>query len=281
MELRTSMPLKAALKYMDLNKSSYCYESQLRSEDKRIFPLDPELENVLKGMCGYELTLGYDKATDYLRAKHESIWNRKKVYRHMKALKLLQPRHIKRLWKKNKRLAAFCPLHSNVRWEADLTWVPTRMGTMYLFVLEDVYDKEVLAGHMGIRAGAEEAIACLKEALRKRFGVESAFGLHLTVRVDRGCQFTAEAFAEFAHSAGIELEFCGIQTPNDKPYIESFIGCYKLEEVYRNDYQTFFEAYDGWKNYLTWYNTSRPHGSLNNLSPVEFRKRKKVSTKTN
>jgi putative transposase len=274
------MTLKAALGYMDLEKSSYSYESRLRSENKRIFPLDPELEKALKNMCGYELTLGYDKATDYLRSKHGKVWNRKKVYRHMEALKLLQPRHIKRLWRKNKRLAAFCAIQSNVRWESDLTWVSTRMGVMYLFVIEDVYDKEVLSGHMDIRAGAQEAIECLKEALRKRFGQESARGLRLTVRVDRGCQFTAEAFAEFARSAGIELEFCGIQTPNDKPYIESFIGCYKLEEVYRNDYQTFFEAYDGWTNYMGWYNTARPHGSLDNLSPVQSRERKKVSAKT-
>lgn len=274
------MTLKAALGHMDLNKSSYCYESRPRSRDRRMFPFDPQLERALKDMTGYELTLGYDKATDYLRAKHGKIWNRKKVYRHMAHLRLLQPRGIKRAWKKNKRLAAFCAIQSNVRWEADLTWVPTRMGVMYLFVIEDIYDKEVLAGHMDIRAGAQEAIECLKKALGRRFARESAPGLRLTVRVDRGCQFTAEAFAEFARSAGIALEFCGIQTPNDKPYIESFIGCYKLEEVYRNDYQTFFEAYDGWGNYMTWYNTARPHGSLDNLSPVEFRERKKVSTKT-
>lgn len=274
------MTLKAALGYLDLNKSSYCYENRPRSRAKRIFPLDPELKKALTDMRGYELALGCDKATDYLRAKHRKVWNRKKVYRHMEALKLLRPRHIKRLWKKNKRLAVFCPLQSNARWEADLTWVPTRMGVMYLFVVEDVYDKEALSGHMDIRAGAEEAVEGLKEALKKRFGQASARGLRLTARVDRGCQFTAETFAEFAHSAGIHLEFCGVQTPNDKPYIESFIGCYKLEEVYRNDYQTFFEAYDGWKNYMSWHNTARPHGSLNNLSPTEFRERKKVSTKT-
>ena len=61
------MKLAEALKYVDLNKSSYCYERRPRSEDKRIFPLDEELEKALKGMTGYELTLGYDKATPYLR----------------------------------------------------------------------------------------------------------------------------------------------------------------------------------------------------------------------
>lgn len=124
------MSLKAALGYMDLSKSSYCYESQLGSGGERAFPLDPELERALKEMTGYELTLGYDKATPYLRWKHDRIWNRKKVYRHMKALSLLQPRSVKRIWIKNRRLGTSQAAQSNRRWEADMTYVPTRMGNM-------------------------------------------------------------------------------------------------------------------------------------------------------
>ena len=151
-----------------------------------------------------------------------------------------------------------------------MTYVPTEMGNMYLFVIEAIHDKEVVGAHMDIRCGAKQAIEALKQALIKRFGQESAYGLELIVRVDRGCQFTAEDFAQFAIGCEIKLEFCGIQTPNDKPYIESFIGCYKREEVYRNQYEDFFEAVEGWKNYLEWYNHRRPHGSLNNLPPAVF-----------
>lgn len=273
------MTLVAALGYMGLAKSSCLYKSRLGTECKRTFPLDPELETVLKELSGYELTLGYDKLTPYLRGKYGRVWNRKKIYRHMSEMKLLQPRSVKRIWIKNKRLAAFCAIQSNVRWEADLTFVPTRMGNMYLFVIEDIYDKEVIGGHMDIRCGAQQAIEALKQALVKRFGKESAEGLELIVRVDRGCQFTAEDFAQYAITCGIKLEFCGVQTPNDKPYIESFIGCYKREEVYRNQYEDFFEAVEGWKNYLEWYNNHRPHGSLNNLPPAVF-KQQKFSTKT-
>ena len=273
------MRLNAALSYLDLGKSSYCYESLPRSEDKRIFPLDPELEKALKEMTGYELTLGYDKATPYLRWKHDRVWNHKKVYRHMSALKLLQPRSIKRIWIKNRRLGMSQATQSNRRWEADMTYVPTRMGNLYLFVIEDIHDKEVVGSQMDIRSGAEQAIEALKHALIKRFGRESAYGLELIVRVDRGCQFTAHDFVQFAIGCGIKLEFCGVQTPNDKPYIESFIGCYKREEVYRNQYEDFFEAVEGGKNYLEWYHHRRPHGSLNNLPPVVF-KLENSSTKT-
>ena len=265
------MKLTRALFYMDLSKSSYCYERRPRSEDKRIFPLDTELEKALKEMSGYELTLGYGKATPYLRWKHNRIWNRKKVYRHMSELKLLQPRSIKRIWIKNKRLGKSQATQSNRRWEADMTYVSTQMGNMYLFVIEDIHDKEVVGWCMDIHCGAQQAVEALKQALMKRFGQESVHGLELIVRVDRGCQFTAQDFAQFAVSCGVKLEFCGVQTPNDKPYIESFIGCYKREEVYRNQYDDFFEAIEGWKNYLEWYHYRRPHGSLNDQPPVGFK----------
>ena len=187
------MKLTVALEYVNLNKSSYCYQRRPRSEDKRIFPLDTELEKALKEMSDYELTLGYSKATPYLRWKHDRVWNRKKVYRHMSELKLLQPRSIKRIWIKNRRLGLSQATESNRRWEADMTYVPTRMGNMYLFVIEDIHDKEIVGWHMDIRCGAQQAIEALKQALMKRFGRESAYGLELIVRVDRGCQFTEEA----------------------------------------------------------------------------------------
>jgi len=277
-ELRKTMKLSAALKYLNLSKSSYSYTSCNADKPKRVYVLDSELSDALRGLTGYELTIGCKKTTTYVRQKHKCVWNHKKVYRHMESLKLLQPKRIKRRWIKNKRLSFSCPIASNVRWEADMTFVPTGIGSTYLFIVEDVYDREVIGGQMSLQAGAREAVKSLEEAVDKRFGVGNrAEGLHLTVRVDRGCQYTAEAFETFALSRGINLEFCGVQTPNDKPYIESFIGCYKSEEVYRNDYTSFFEAYEGWKNYLEWYNYHRPHGSLGNVSPVSF-KESKLST---
>jgi len=196
----------------------------------------------------------------------------------MAALNLLQPKNIKRRFIKNRRLAICSPIQSNVRWEADLTYVSTQMGNMYLFVVEDVYDKEILSGHMDIQCGAAEAIQSLKKAIDRQFNGVVDKDLVLTLRIDRGCQFTAEKFAKFAKSQNITLEFCGIQTPNDKPFIESFFGCYKREEVYRTVYEDFFQAYDGWKNYIKWYDELRPHGALKDMTPKAFRESKKSHT---
>jgi putative transposase len=271
------MSLRASLKHLDLAKSTYMYQPPGSEKKERPYRLDPDLQHALSQLSGYELTLGYRKLADYLRSEHDRIWNRKKVYKHMKTLGLLQPRHIKRCWKKNRRLSFSSPIASNVRWEMDLTWVHTQMGNVYLFMVEDTHDRELIGGEMGLQCKAEQAIQALRQALIRRFGCEQAQGLSLTIRVDRGCQFTAEAFGSYAQSCGIEVEYCGIQTPNDKPYIESFIGCYKQEEVYRNDYASFFEAYEAWQRYVAWYNEKRPHGSIGNRSPRQFREAKNLS----
>jgi len=60
------MTLSSALKYMDLSKSSYFYKVKPNSKRIQPYKLDPELEKVLLGLTGYELTLGYDKTTDYI-----------------------------------------------------------------------------------------------------------------------------------------------------------------------------------------------------------------------
>ncbi len=262
---------------MDLAKSTYLYQPTSSEKKERVYRLDSSLEQALHQLSGYELTLGHRKLTYYLRDEHDQIWNHKKVYKHMKHLELLQPRHIKRRWKKNRRLHYCSPIASDIRWEMDLTWVPTQMGNAYLFVVEDTHDRELIGSEMGLQCKADQAIEALRQALLNRFGTEHAEDLHLSVRVDRGCQFTAEAFDVYAQSCGIELEFCAIQTPNDKPYIESFIGCYKQEEVYRNDYASFFEAYDSWQRYIAWYNEKRPHGALGNRSPKQFRETENLS----
>lgn len=270
-ELRKKMRLTAGLKYLELAKSSYGYYGKQKAEERHRKAMDQTLVSALNELRGYELTLGYRKLSRYLRRKHRQKWNKKKVYRHMKCLGLLQPKRIKRRWIANRRLAAYCALHSNVRWEADLALVQTQMGPLYLFLVEDTCDRELISGQMGIQCGALEAKQTLAEALRKRFGQEQApEGLQLTLRIDRGCQFTAQGFIEYAQGCGLKVEFCGVQTPNDKPYIESFISCYKADEVYRNHYEDYFQALEGWKKYVQWYNHERPHGSLNDLAPLQF-----------
>ena len=258
---------------MTLNRSSWYYKTKPKGDKKSVRPLDPTLVNRLVSLKDYELTLGYRKTTAYFMNTFNEVFNHKKVYRHMDSLKLLQPKHVRKpKVKKLSKVLWYCPLQSNLRWESDLTLVPTHGGFSYLFTVIDVFDKEVIGSYFGLRCRCSEAIEALRQAVSSRFhNGKIPDNLILTLRLDRGCQFTAFDFINAARVLNITIEFCDVQSPNQKPFIESFFANFKREEVYRNSYQHFSHAFSAWKNYLHWYNHRRPHSALNFLSPVQFR----------
>jgi len=57
-----------------------------------------------------------------------------------------------------------------------------------------------------------------------------------------------------------------------KPYIESFFGSYKTEELYRNEYSSLAEARTGWESYRAWYRNDRLHQALWYKSPLDYAK---------
>jgi len=256
--------LKEALGVAGLSKSSYFYRPQPRSPR----PLNGRLLGALEAISGREAFYGYRKKTHYLR--HQGLWcNAKAVYRHLKALGGLQPR--KRKGVRAQGLAFSRPEASNQRWEADLVESPCGIdGKGFGIALIDAFDKEVIAQEFSQRCRAQEVEGVLLDAVCKRFpGGYVPETLKVVLRIDRGGQFIARRIIALAKTLGIKPEVCGLQTPNDKPYIESFYASYKTEEVYRNWYQTFEEAKGGWEDYIGWYNTRRLHQSLGYKTPAQ------------
>lgn len=212
------------------------------------------------------MVYGYRKVTELLDA-----YNHKKIYRHMRVLGLLQPRRLKK--KATKRLPWECPIRSNVRWEGDLTYVWDGTKCNYLFVIVDAYDKEPIGDHYGLRSRAQEAIGSLEDAVKNRFGsLETVREYRVSLRVDQGSQYISNEFRRRAKQLGVKLEYCGIDCPDDKPYIESFFSRYKCEEVYRNEYNSFIQGFLSWLQYKHWYKTKRLHQGLGYMTISEFKK---------
>jgi len=261
--------LKMALQVVQLSRASYYRRlTSLDKPDRRQRELDKELVKELIELSGYETTYGYRKVTVKLEQ-----YNHKKVYRHMKRMNMLQPRKLKKFHKH--RLPITCPIESDSRWEADLTYVFDGRQTNYLFNIIDVYDKEPIGDYYGLRCRADEAIHSLEEAVKTRFGsLELVKEYRVTMRVDQGSQYISKKFKKRAKELGVKLEYCGIKCPDDKPYIESFFSRYKCEEVYRNEYQSYRDAFLGWIQYKHWYKTERIHQGLNWMTIPEFKNKK-------
>ena len=260
-------PLKAALEAVGMAKSSYYYRSVGQRKPRS---LDETLVRAIKEVRqGYAGVYGYRKVTMALRAEGCKV-NAKKVLRHLRALGLTQPRKLKgRKWS---RPAIVRPAVCNTYWEADFTYVWTGNANAYLCVVIDAWDRDIVGDVFSDRCRAWEAAEALEKAVLSRFGGRVPYSHELTLRVDRGPQFTARSFREAARILNVRLEYAGIQCPEDKPYIESFFGSYKTEELYRNEYNSLAEARTGWESYRAWYRYDRLHQGLMYRSPREYAK---------
>lgn len=254
---------RIAIRATFLTKATYYYTPK-QTGDARKKPLDEQLVILLKSLSGYELVYGYRKTTEKF-----VIYNHKKVYRHMKQLDMLQPKKLKK--KHLKRLPVCCPTGSNIRWEGDLTYVWDGNKINYLFAIVDAFDKDPIGDYYGLRCRAEEAIHSLEESVKTRFGsLEPVDYTRVVLRLDQGSQYISKKFRRRAKELGVKIEYCGIDCPDDKPYIESFFSRYKCEEVYRNQYRCYTEAMLGWLQYKHWYKTERIHQGLDWMTIPEF-----------
>ena len=237
------LSLMQACQAVGLAKSTWYYQPRLRPPR----PLNPELVTAIERIWTEGRGVyGYRKVHARLQAPGWRV-NHKAVLRHLRSMQRLQPRKLKGIrWT---RPRVVYPTASNTYWEMDLTYVWCGSSFGYIFAVLDAYDKGVPGAHFGDRCRAVEAIQALEEAIATRFGGRVPTGHTLILRVDRGSQFIARRFQEATKTLNVTLEYAGIQCPDDKPYIESFFGHYKTEEVYRSAYTTIAEGQVGWQLY--------------------------------
>lgn len=256
--------LRQALEVVGLSKSSFFYRPRLRAPR----PIDSKLVRAIGEVRkGYAEVYGVRRIHAALKARGFSV-NRKKVFRHLKALGITQPRKVKgQRWSHPARIS---PPAANLYWEMDFTYTWMGSGNSYLCIVVDAWDRDVVGDVFSERCRAEEACLTLERAVMNRFGERVPEGHRLALRVDRGSQFISRRFREAARALNVQLEYAGVRCPEDKPYVESFIGSYKTEEVYRREYGSLAGAREGWQSYKTWYRTARLHQSLGYKSPKAF-----------
>jgi putative transposase len=258
-------PVSLSLKAIELPSSTYHYHSGSKRKSRA---LDESLVAAInKVREGRNEVYGYRRITRALPQMHIKA-NGKKVLRHLRALGLLQPRKVKGERWTHPELVK--PAAANIYWEGDFSYVWTGEGNAYLCAVIDAWDRDIVGDIFSERCRAIETSDALEKAVISRFGGKVPEGHHLILRVDRGSQFRARKFRETARILNVTLEYAGVKCPEDKPYIESFFGSYKTEEIYRREYRSFSEAKTGWETYRDWYCTLRLHGSLAYMSPREY-----------
>ncbi len=157
----------------------------------------------------------------------------------------------------------------NQRWAADITFIATNQGWLYLAVIMDLYSRRIIGWSMSRWINRHLVIDALNMAIgARRPGVE------LIHHSDRGSQYTSDDFRDELLKHGIECSMSACGNCYDNAVVESFFGLMKREWVNRVRYRTREEARADVFEYIEcFYNRKRRHGYLGNISPVEFEKR--------
>jgi putative transposase len=148
----------------------------------------------------------------------------------------------------------------NQVWAMDITYVPMARGFVYLAAVVDWCSRRVLAWRLSITMEAAFCVEALEEALA-RHGRPGIFN------TDQGSQFTGEAFTGVLTRNGIAISMDGKGAWRDNVFVERLWRSVKHEEVYLRAYDTVAEARASIGRYLSFYNTRRPHSSLDRQTP--------------
>ena len=162
----------------------------------------------------------------------------------------------------------FDPQKPNERWVADITYIPTREGWLYLAAVEDLYSRMVVGWSMAEHMESRLVVDALEMAVTRRFPDEG-----LLAHSDRGSQYASDHYQRLLGRHGIECSMSGVGQCWDNAPMESFFASLKKELVHHEDYQTRAEARASIFEYIeTFYNPKRRHSSLGYLSPADFEK---------
>jgi len=157
---------------------------------------------------------------------------------------------------------------SNQLWVADITYVPTWAGFLYLAVVLDAWSRRVVgwsfAGHLRV----ELVLAALEMAIRRR---QPRAVIHHS---DQGSQYTSVAFGKRCQQAGVRPSMGSVGDAYDNAMCESFFATLECELLDRVRLRTREEAELAVFEFIEgWYNTHRRHSALDYQSPMEYESR--------
>jgi putative transposase len=151
----------------------------------------------------------------------------------------------------------------NQVWAMDITYIPMARGFVYLAAVVDWYSRKVLAWRVSISMETDFCIEAMEEAIQR-------YGMPEIVNTDQGSQFTSAAFTGLLQEHGLCISMDGKGCRRDNVFVERLWKSVKYEEAYLRAYASVSEAKAGLARYLAFYNTRRPHSSLDRLTPDQF-----------
>ena len=166
----------------------------------------------------------------------------------------------------------FNPAAPNQAWLADITYIRTRSGWLYLAVVLDLFARKVVGWAMAPDMQAKLVCRALQLAIVQR---QPAAGL--IVHSDRGSQYASAAHQKLLSNHGLVGSMSRKGNCWDNAEMERFFLNLKMERVWQNDYANHGEAMNDIAHYIvSFYNSHRLHSKLGNLPPNAFEQKSAI-----
>jgi len=151
---------------------------------------------------------------------------------------------------------------ANQVWCADITYIAMPRGFLYLVAIMDWATRKVLSWRLSNTMDASFCREALDEAIAK-------YGPPEIMNTDQGSQFTAAAWITTLTEAGVKISMDGRGRYLDNIFIERLWRSLKQEAVYLHELTDGFVAERVIREWITFYNTDRPHTALDKRTPDE------------
>jgi putative transposase len=204
-----------------------------------------------------EIKCGRDNFFDILREKNLLVRHRKRY------VKTTQSKHL--FYKYPNLIKDMEITRAEQVFVSDITYIRTKAGNMYLFLVTDAYSKQIMGRHLSDNMKTINAIRALKMALKARKYPERKLIHHS----DRGLQYCNPDYISLSEANGVEISMTTKYDPYENAVAERVNGILKTEYEIG---EGFIDQKDARReiNHAIWlYNTDRPHLSCENLTPVE------------
>jgi putative transposase len=148
-------------------------------------------------------------------------------------------------------------------WVSDITYIKTRSGFMYLYLITDAYSRKIIGWQLSDNLGSDNAIRALYTAI-SQLPAECGEVIHHS---DRGLQYCSGRYVKVLEKQGIKISMTENGDPYENAIAERLNGILKTEWLYDMNLNGYKDTHEAIKAIVRIYNTERLHSSIEMMTP--------------